>query len=39
MVNKVVPFDKLEEEVVEWCRTIMKRSPLAIPHDKTRAKC
>ncbi|MDE6755367.1 MAG: 1,4-dihydroxy-2-naphthoyl-CoA synthase, partial [Muribaculaceae bacterium] len=30
MVNKVVPFDKLEEEVVEWCRTIMKRSPLAI---------
>lgn len=30
MVNTVVPFDKLEETTVEWCRTIMKRSPLAI---------
>ena len=30
MVNAVVPFDKLEETVVDWCRTIMKRSPLAI---------
>ena len=30
MVNEVVPFDKLEETTVEWCRTIMKRSPLAI---------
>lgn len=30
MVNKVVPFDKLEDEVVDWCRTIMMRSPLAI---------
>jgi naphthoate synthase len=30
MVNKVVTFDKLEETTVEWCRTIMKRSPLAI---------
>lgn len=30
MVNAVVPFDKLEETTVEWCRTIMKRSPLAI---------
>ena len=30
MVNKVVPFDKLEETTVEWCRTIMTRSPLAI---------
>lgn len=30
MVNKVVPFDKLEETTVEWCRTIMMRSPLAI---------
>ena len=30
MVNKVVPFDKLEEEVVEWCRIMMKRSPLAL---------
>lgn len=30
MVNCVVPLEKLEEETVEWCRTIMKRSPLAI---------
>lgn len=30
MVNKVVPFDKLEEETVEWCRIILKRSPMAI---------
>lgn len=30
MVNTVVPFDKLEETTVEWCRLIMKRSPFAI---------
>lgn len=30
MVNAVVPFERLEEETVEWCRTIMKRSPFAI---------
>ncbi len=30
MVNAVVPPERLEEETVEWCRTIMKRSPLAI---------
>ena len=30
MVNCVVPPERLEEETVEWCRTIMKRSPLAI---------
>lgn len=30
LVNKVVPLDKLEDEVVEWCETIMLRSPLAI---------
>ena len=30
MVNKVVPLEKLEDEVVEWCKTIMKRSPLAL---------
>ncbi len=30
MVNKVVPFDMLEDETVEWCETIMERSPLAI---------
>ncbi len=30
MVNEVVPFERLEETTVEWCRTIIKRSPLAI---------
>ncbi|MDP4637975.1 MAG: 1,4-dihydroxy-2-naphthoyl-CoA synthase [Crocinitomicaceae bacterium] len=30
MVNKVVPFDELEDTTVEWCKTIMKRSPLAV---------
>lgn len=30
MVNAVVPFDRLEEETVDWCRTILKRSPFAI---------
>lgn len=30
VVNAVVPFDKLEETTVEWCRTILKRSPMAI---------
>ncbi len=30
MVNTVVPLDQLEDEVVDWCKTIMQRSPLAI---------
>lgn len=30
MINEVVPLEKLEETVVDWCRTIMKRSPFAI---------
>ncbi len=30
LVNTVVPFYKLEDETVEWCKTIMERSPLAI---------
>lgn len=30
MVNKVVPFDQLEETCMEWARLIMKRSPFAI---------
>lgn len=30
MVNKVVPLEALEDEVVDWCMTIMKRSPFAI---------
>ena len=30
MVNKVVPFERLEDECVEWAQTIMERSPLAL---------
>lgn len=30
MVNTVVPFEQLESTTIEWCRTIAKRSPLAI---------
>lgn len=30
MVNKVVPFDQLEDTVVEWCKIIQKRSPMAL---------
>ena len=30
MVNKVVPLNCLENETVEWCKTILKRSPMAI---------
>ncbi len=30
MVNKVVPLADLEETTIHWCKTIMKRSPLAI---------
>ena len=30
MVNKVVPLEQLEDEVVDWCETILERSPMAI---------
>jgi naphthoate synthase len=30
MVNKVVPFDELEDTTVEWCKIIQKRSPMAL---------
>ncbi len=30
MVNKVVPFDRLEDETMEWAETILQRSPMAI---------
>lgn len=30
LVNKVVPFEKLEDEVVEWAETMMQHSPLAL---------
>lgn len=30
MVNKVVPLKDLEDTTVSWCKTMMKRSPLAL---------
>jgi naphthoate synthase len=30
LVNKVVPLERLEDETVDWCKTIMERSPMAI---------
>ena len=30
MCDKVVPFDRLEDECVEWAETMMERSPLAL---------
>lgn len=30
MVNKVVPSERLEDEVVDWAKTMMERSPLAL---------
>ena len=30
LVNKVVPFEKLEDECIEWVETMMERSPLAL---------
>lgn len=30
LVNKVVPFDKLEDEVMDWAETMMQHSPLAL---------
>ena len=30
LVNTVVPHERLEDEYVDWCRTIMLRSPLAV---------
>jgi len=30
LVNTVVPYEKLEEETVQWCREILANSPMAI---------
>jgi naphthoate synthase len=30
LVNVVVPFERLEEETVAWCREILQHSPLAL---------
>ncbi len=30
LVNKVVPLEQLEQATVEWCKIMLKRSPLAL---------
>lgn len=30
LINAVVPFERLEDETVAWCETILQRSPMAI---------
>ena len=30
LVNKVVPFDKLEDETIQWSKTMLQRSPMAL---------
>ncbi|MHC4643592.1 MAG: enoyl-CoA hydratase-related protein, partial [Planctomycetota bacterium] len=30
LVNQVVPYEKLEEETVKWCKEILMNSPMAI---------
>lgn len=30
LVNKVVPYEELEKETVQWCHEILKHSPLAL---------
>ena len=30
LVNKVVPFNRLEDECIEWAETMIERSPLAL---------
>lgn len=30
LVNKVVPFEQLEDTTIEWCQIMMQRSPLAL---------
>ncbi len=30
LVNRVVPFDELEDATVEWCEIMMQRSPMAL---------
>ncbi len=30
LVNAVVPYERLEEETIAWCREILANSPMAI---------
>jgi naphthoate synthase len=34
LINTVVPFDRLEEETVEWCREMLALSPFALRLSK-----
>lgn len=37
LVNKVVPYEELEEATLEWCRDILNHSPLALRCLKSAA--
>ena len=39
MVNKVVPHEKLYDEVQEWCENLLDRSPLYLEMSKVGANC
>ena len=39
MVNKVVPHEKLYDEVQEWCETLLDRSPTYLEMSKIGANC
>src|SRR3989338_7898523 len=30
LINKVVPYSKLEEETIKWCKEILSNSPIAV---------
>jgi naphthoate synthase len=30
LVNRVVPFEKLDEEIEKWCQEILEKSPTAL---------
>ena len=30
LVNRVVPYERLEEETIQWCREILQNSPMAL---------
>lgn len=39
LINKVVPFDKLDQEIDVWCQEILKMSPTAIEIAKHSFNC
>src|SRR5699024_9363685 len=38
MVNTVVPYEKLEEETIQWCEEILEKSPTALRFLKASLK-